>query len=152
MTERLDRLGSAKELAQAAAVIGQDFDERLLAAITDRPEQQRKNELKQLAEAEIVVWRGSKSPTAYTFRHALIQETAYQSLLKAKRRELHRRIAESLEAGVVPELAIASLNGSRSIIRRPASSIGRSSVGTNQAHERHNARRISKQKDNSAKR
>jgi predicted ATPase len=105
LTERLDRLGGAKELAQAAAVIGQDFDERLLAAIADRPEQQRKNELKQLAEAEIVVWRGSESPTAYTFRHALIQETAYQSLLKARRRELHRRIAESLEAGVVPELA-----------------------------------------------
>lgn len=105
LTERLDRLGSAKELAQAAAVIGQDFDERLLAAITDRPEQQRKSELKQLAEAEIVVWRGSVSPCAYTFRHALIQETAYQALLKARRRELHRRIAESLEAGVVPELS-----------------------------------------------
>ncbi len=105
LTERLDRLGSAKELAQAAAVIGQDFDERLLAAITDRPEQQRKIELKQLAEAEIVVWRGSESPTAYTFRHALIQETAYQSLLKAKRRELHRRIAESLEGGIIPELS-----------------------------------------------
>jgi predicted ATPase/class 3 adenylate cyclase len=105
LTERLDRLGGAKELAQAAAVIGQDFDERLLAAITDRPEQQRKNELKQLEEAEIVVWRGSESPTTYMFRHALIQETAYQSLLKVKRRELHRRIAEKLEAGVVPELA-----------------------------------------------
>ena len=105
LTERLDRLGSAKELAQAAAVIGQDFDERLLATITDHPERQRRNELKQLSEAEIVVWRGSESPTAYTFRHALIQETAYQSLLKIKRRDLHRRIAESLEAGVVPELS-----------------------------------------------
>jgi len=105
LTERLDRLGSAKELAQAAAVIGQDFDERLLAAITERPEQQRKSELKQLDLAEIVVWRGSGSPTAYTFRHALIQETAYQSLLKDRRRELHRRIAENLEAGVVPELS-----------------------------------------------
>ena len=105
LTERLDRLGSAKELAQAAAVIGQDFDERLLAAIIERPEQQRRNELQQLAEAEIVVWRGSESPASYTFRHALIQETAYQSLLKAKRRDLHRRIAESLEAGVVPDLS-----------------------------------------------
>ncbi len=105
LAERLDRLGSAKELAQAAAVIGQDFDERLLAAIIDRPESQQKRELEQLAAAEIIGRRGSELPTSYSFRHALIQEAAYQSLLKAKRRDYHRRIAESLERGVVPELS-----------------------------------------------
>ena len=105
LAERLDRLGSAKEVAQAAAVIGQDFDERLLSTILVRSEPQRKKELEQLIEAGIIVWSGSEAPTNYTFRHALIQEAAYQSLLKARRRDYHRRIAEALEAGVVPGLS-----------------------------------------------
>jgi class 3 adenylate cyclase/predicted ATPase len=105
LAERLDRLGSAKEVAQAAAVIGQDFDERLLSTIVVRSEPQRRKDLEQLVEAGIIVWSGSEAPTNYTFRHALIQEAAYQSLLKARRRDYHRRIAEALEAGVVPGLS-----------------------------------------------
>ncbi len=103
LAERLDRLGAAKETAQAAAVIGQEFDERLLEAIADRPGKS-KLDLVQLVDAQVIVWRGAEMPTTYVFRHALIQEAAYQSLLKSKRREHHRQIAESLERGVVPEL------------------------------------------------
>jgi predicted ATPase/class 3 adenylate cyclase len=104
LAERLDRLGSARETAQAAAVIGQEFDTRLLDAITARPEQTRQD-IEQLIDAQIVVWRGAEMPTTYAFRHALIQEAAYQSLLKSQRRRHHRQLAESLERGVVPEVA-----------------------------------------------
>jgi class 3 adenylate cyclase/predicted ATPase len=103
LAERLDRLGAAKETAQAAAAIGQEFDARLLAAIADRAEQSAQH-LAQLVDAQIVVARGSAMPTTYSFRHALIQEAAYQSLLRSERRKHHRRIAESLERGVVPDL------------------------------------------------
>jgi predicted ATPase/class 3 adenylate cyclase len=104
LAERLDHLGPAKETAQAAAVIGQEFDLRLLEAIAGEPAR-RRADVERLLEAEIVVPRAGDTPTAYAFRHALIQEAAYQSLLKSARREHHRRIAESLERGVVPELA-----------------------------------------------
>jgi predicted ATPase len=104
LAERLDRLGPARETAQAAAVIGQEFDERLLGAITGSGEQGKRH-LAQLIESQVVVWRGADMATSYAFRHALIQEAAYQSLLKRERRSLHQRIAESLERGVVPELA-----------------------------------------------
>jgi predicted ATPase len=103
LAERLDRLGSARETAQMAAVIGQEFDARLLDAITDQPGQVQWS-LGQLVEAQIIVGRGAESPTMYAFRHALIQEAAYQSLLKSERRKHHRRIAEHLERGGAPEL------------------------------------------------
>jgi predicted ATPase len=103
LMERLDRLGAAKLAAQAAAVIGQDFDERLLSAIVDDPQADLADNLDRLVEAQIVVAKSGENGTGYAFRHALIQEAAYQSLLKDRRREYHRRIAESLERGVVPE-------------------------------------------------
>ncbi len=103
LMERLDRLGPAKETAQAAAVIGQEFDERLLEAIVNRTSSERQRDLNRLIEAQIVVRKIGEFPAIYGFRHALIQETAYQSLLKARRREIHLRVAEALDAGVVPE-------------------------------------------------
>lgn len=104
LAERLDHLGPAKETAQAAAVIGQEFDLRLLEAISDQPAR-RGADITRLLEAEIIVHHENGAPTGFAFRHALIQEAAYQSMLKSKRREHHRRIAESLERGVVPELS-----------------------------------------------
>lgn len=103
LMERLDRLGSAKETAQAAAVIGQEFDERLLEAILGRTAPERQHDLGRLIEAQIVVRKSGEFPVNYGFRHALIQEIAYQSLLKTRRRELHLRVAEALDAGIVPE-------------------------------------------------
>jgi ATP/maltotriose-dependent transcriptional regulator MalT len=128
LAELLDRLGPAKETAQAAAVIGQEFDARLLDAITDAHES-RKGDLTQLVDAQIVVRRGSEAATTYAFRHALIQEAAYQSLLRSRRREHHRRIAESLERGVVPGSPTGSPNASPSTTPRPASPTGRSTAG-----------------------
>ena len=104
LMERLDRLGSAKETAQAAAVIGQEFDERLLEAILDPHDpSERQHDLDRLIEAQIIVRKTGEFPVTYGFRHALIQEIAYQSLLKARRRDLHLRVAEALDAGIVPE-------------------------------------------------
>ena len=104
LMERLDRLGAAKEIAQAAAVIGHEFDDRILAAITPRHETTRQANLDRLIDAEIIVPKSGDAPTTYAFRHALIQEAAYHSLLKSTRRDYHRDIAEALERGVLPEL------------------------------------------------
>jgi class 3 adenylate cyclase/predicted ATPase len=104
LMERLDRLGVAKETAQAAAAIGHEFDDRILAAVTLQDDTTRRRSLDRLLDAEIITRRGNESSTAYAFRHALIQEAAYNSLLKSTRREYHRRIAEGLEQGVIPEV------------------------------------------------
>jgi class 3 adenylate cyclase/predicted ATPase len=104
LMERLDRLGVAKETAQAAAAIGHEFDDRILAVVTLQDEAIRRRSLDHLLDAEIIINRGNESSTAYAFRHALIQEAAYNSLLKSTRREYHRRIAEGFESGVVPEV------------------------------------------------
>jgi class 3 adenylate cyclase/predicted ATPase len=94
---RLDRLGRAKEIAQAAAVIGREFDEELLSAITDLPADVRHEGLERLRQAQLVGARAHAARTVQYFRHALIQEVAYQSLLNATRRRYHLRIAEALE-------------------------------------------------------
>jgi class 3 adenylate cyclase/predicted ATPase len=101
---RLDRLGSAKEIAQVCAVIGHDFDERLLPALIEPPGRDFKPELERLIEAQIIQRKPGEA-SSYLFRHALIQEAAYQSLLRMKRRDYHRKIAESLERGIAPELS-----------------------------------------------
>ena len=94
---RLDRLGRAKEIAQAAAVIGREFDEELLSAITDLPADVRHEGLERLRRAQLVGARAQSARTVQYFRHALIQEAAYHSLLNATRRRYHLRIAETLE-------------------------------------------------------
>lgn len=104
LMERLDRLGIAKEIAQAAAAIGHEFDDRILAVVTPQDEMTRRASLEHLVNAGIIVRTGGEQQTAYAFRHALIQDAAYNSLLKSTRREYHRRIAEGLERGSVPEL------------------------------------------------
>jgi predicted ATPase len=96
---RLDRLGpDAKELAQIAAVIGRDFGAALLRAVTGKPAEALAVELGRLVASEIVLSSGS-APDGYIFRHALIQDAAYQSLLLSRRRQHHGAIAEALERG-----------------------------------------------------
>jgi class 3 adenylate cyclase/predicted ATPase len=97
LTGRLDRLGWVKEIAQAAAVIGREFDEELLTSIIVLPEARRRDGLAQLVHAQIVAARRHSSRTVHYFRHALIQEAAYQSLLNATRRDYHAKIAQALE-------------------------------------------------------
>ena len=96
---RLDRLGGeARELAQLAAVIGREFDIQLLCAITDKRREALGPSLDRLVGSEIVLPASSARYGAYVFRHALIQEAAYQSLLLARRRPYHRDVACALEA------------------------------------------------------
>ena len=104
LLERLDRLGPAKETAQAAAVIGQEFDERLLGVILDRTSSERQRDLDRLVQSQIVVRNAGEGQPVYAFRHALIQDTAYQSLLKVRRRAYHLHLAEALEGEIAPEI------------------------------------------------
>jgi tetratricopeptide (TPR) repeat protein len=94
---RLDRLSGAKEVAQRAAVLGREFAYPLLAAVSGLDEAVLRHELARLVEAEIVFARGAPPDATYAFKHALLQETAYQSLLKRTRQQLHARIGQVLE-------------------------------------------------------
>jgi predicted ATPase len=95
---RLDRLVTAKGVAQLGATIGRHFSYTLLRAVAPVEEDILSTELRQLVEAEILSQRGVLPQATYTFTHALIQEAAYQSLLKSTRQQYHRRIAQVLEA------------------------------------------------------
>ena len=95
---RLDRLVTAKAVAQYAAVIGRQFSYGLLQAVSQLDEAMLQHELGTLVEAEIVYQRGLPPQTTYLFKHALIQDAAYQSLLKSTRQQYHQRIAQVLEA------------------------------------------------------
>lgn len=107
---RLDRLATVKETAQLGATLGREFSYELLQAVSLQDEAMLRSELAQLVDAELLYQRGVPPHIRYTFKHALIQETAYQSLLKSKRQQYHQRIAQVLEerfpetAEVQPEL------------------------------------------------
>ena len=94
---RLDRLSSAKQVAQTAAVLGRDFDYPLLARVAELDEGALRSSLQQLADAEILYRRGAIPNATYSFKHALLHDTAYQSLLRSTRHRLHARVAEILE-------------------------------------------------------
>jgi len=94
---RLDRLSAAKEVAQRAAVIGREFSYPLLAAMAGMDEAGLRHGLDRLVNAEILFARGEPPNATYTFKHALIQETAYHSLLNRTRQHLHEGVARALE-------------------------------------------------------
>jgi predicted ATPase len=93
---RLDRLGRAKEIAQLGATLGREFTYEVLHAVSPLPKDVLQGGLKQLVEAELVYHSGMSPNATYVFKHALIQDTAYQSLLKSKRQQLHQQIAQIL--------------------------------------------------------
>ena len=101
---RLDRLAPVREVAQIGAAIGREFSYRLLSAVAQQPDDRLKEALDRLVRAELVFGRGEVPEAVYTFKHALVQEAAYASLLRERRRQLHARIAEALE-GAFPEVA-----------------------------------------------
>ena len=103
---RLDRLSTAKEVAQRASVLGREFSYPLLAAVVGLEEASLRHGLARLDEAEILFVRGEPPQSSYTFKHALVQEAAYESLLKRTRRQLHGRVVEVLLAQF-PERAAA---------------------------------------------
>jgi predicted ATPase len=95
---RLDRLGPAKEVAQIGAVIGREFSHALLAAVVSEPEAQLLAALERVTAAGLMLRQGVPPHATYLFKHALIQDAAYGTLLRGPRRALHARIAETIES------------------------------------------------------
>jgi class 3 adenylate cyclase len=96
---RLDRLGGpTKELAQIAAAIGREFSHALLASVVRQPEAEMRSALDRLIAAGLLLRRGVPPHATYLFKHALVQDAAYGTLLREPRRALHARIAEALES------------------------------------------------------
>ena len=93
---RLDRLGPAREVAQIGSVIGRGFSYGLLRDVTGMEDTPLQAALERLAEADIVLVQGLPPESDYRFKHALIQDAAYENLLKSRRQVLHRRVAEVL--------------------------------------------------------
>lgn len=106
LTARLDRLGPARDVAQVGSVIGREFSYELLHAVSPFPETELQSSLEKLADADLIQARGLPPEATYQFKHALIQDAAYGALLKSKRRELHGRVAQTIEEKL-PALAEA---------------------------------------------
>ncbi len=98
LTARLDRLAAVKVVAQLGATLGRTFAYDLLQAVAPLEEGILQHGLQQLVEAELLYQRGVPPQATYLFKHALIQEAAYQSLLRSTRQQYHQRIAQVLEA------------------------------------------------------
>ena len=94
---RLDRLGSAKDVAQIGAAIGREFSHPLLAAVMAEPEAKLQSALDRLMTAGLLFRQGAPPHATYLFKHALVQDAAYGTLLREPRRALHARIAETIE-------------------------------------------------------
>ena len=95
---RLDRLGPAKEVAQIGAAIGREFSHALLTAVVGKPEEELDLALDRLIAAGLLFRQGAPPHATYLFKHALVQDAAYGTLLREPRRALHARIAEALES------------------------------------------------------
>jgi class 3 adenylate cyclase/predicted ATPase len=93
---RLDRLGAVKEIGQIGAAIGREFSYALLRALVERDETALKDALAQLEDAELLFRRGDPPEAIYSFKHALVQDAAYENLLKSRRQVLHQRVAQTL--------------------------------------------------------
>ncbi len=96
---RLDRLAPVKEIAQIGAAIGRDFSYRVLAVVASWPDAELQAALRQLVEAELLFGRGSPPDATYVFKHALVQDAAYGTLLRSRRQQLHAKIAKTLAEG-----------------------------------------------------
>lgn len=94
---RLDRLGPARELAQVGAVIGREFDYEMIASVVDMHEDALRASLARLIGSGMVLAKGMPPEATYRFKHALVRDAAYDTLLRERRRALHLRIGEFLE-------------------------------------------------------
>ena len=95
---RLDRHAAAREVAQIGAAIGREFTYPLLSAVADLPEKSLREALDELARAELVFCRGELPRTFYRFKHALVRDVAYSTMLRSRRQPLHARIAQVFSA------------------------------------------------------
>jgi tetratricopeptide (TPR) repeat protein len=103
LAARLDRLGAARETAQIGAVLGRRFSYALLQSVAGLDEGSLRSALERLAEADILFVEGDGAQATYRFKHALIQDAAYDSLLKSSRQTLHAQAAEILRDSASPE-------------------------------------------------
>jgi class 3 adenylate cyclase/predicted ATPase len=94
---RLDRLSPTSDVAQIAATLGRQFSHELISAVAAMPRQKLDDALAQLVNAELIFRRGTPPDAEYTFKHALVQDTAYGTLLRGRRQQIHARIAATLE-------------------------------------------------------
>jgi predicted ATPase len=100
---RLDRLAPTREVAQVGAALGRSFAYELIRAVAGMPQLQLDDALAQLERAELVFRRGTRPDAEYTFKHALVQDAAYGTLLRGRRQQLHSRIVAALE-GQFPDI------------------------------------------------
>jgi class 3 adenylate cyclase/predicted ATPase len=103
---RLDRLAPVREMVQIGAALGRSFSHELISAVAAMPQQQVDGALAQLVGAELVFQRGTPPDAEYTFKHALVQDAAYSTMLRGRRQLIHARIATTLESQF-PEIAAA---------------------------------------------
>ena len=103
---RLDRLGPAKEVAQIGAAIGREFSHELIAAVVRRPEVELTRALDRLIEAGLLFRQGMAPHGTYLFKHALVRDAAYSTLLRGRRQELHNQIVSALQQNF-PELVVS---------------------------------------------
>jgi class 3 adenylate cyclase/DNA-binding response OmpR family regulator/predicted ATPase len=99
LTARLDRLGEIREIAQIGAAIGREFSYRLLAAIAPVSSPTLQTALAHLAASELIFVRGEPPDSTYIFKHALVQDAAYATMVHSKCQQLHSRIADALTQG-----------------------------------------------------
>jgi class 3 adenylate cyclase len=102
---RLDHLAPARDVAQIAAALGRQFSHELLSAVAPMPRNQLDDALAQLVCAELIFRRGTPPDAEYTFKHSLVQDAAYGTLLRSRRQQLHARIAATLEVQF-PEVVV----------------------------------------------
>ena len=86
---RLDRLAPTREVAQIGAVLGRSFSHELIRAVSGMPQQKLDEALEQLVGAELIFRRGTPPDAEYTFKHALVQDAAYSTLLRSRRQQIH---------------------------------------------------------------
>jgi predicted ATPase len=95
---RLDRLAPTREVAQIGAALGRSFSHEVISAVAQMPQERVDDALEQLVNAELIFRRGAPPDAEYTFKHALVQDAAYSTLLRSRRQQLHGRITAVLEA------------------------------------------------------
>jgi class 3 adenylate cyclase/tetratricopeptide (TPR) repeat protein len=103
---RLDRLAPTREVAQIGAALGRSFPHELIGAVAQMPQHKLDDALQQLVSAELIFRRGTPPDAEYTFKHALVQDAAYSTLLRSRRQHIHARIATTLQSQF-PEIAAA---------------------------------------------
>ncbi len=131
---RLDRFAEVKQVAQIAACIGREFSHRLLTQVAQRPGAELDAALNKLVAGELIFRRGTPPGASYSFKHALVQDAAYHSLLRSKREQLHARILDVLTG--LGESSAETLARHAAIAGRHADALGHFEAAGRDAHFR----------------